>query len=292
VPDRSEKKRLIVNADDLGLHRGVNRGIICAHTEGILTSASLLGIGEAFEEAARLAREHPSLDLGVHLALVGARPVSPPEDVPSLVDRQGQFPRDHIGFLRYVAQGRIRWVEVERELQRQVEKVLEAGLPVTHLDSHQHLHVLPPLLEIVLGLAQEFGGLAVRFPLEERFPSDGPHILKAPKRWLQWKALLSAARRARPRFVRMGIPFPDHFFGMWASGRLDEALLISLLRHLPEGSSEIICHPGEESDDLRARFPWGYHWERELKALLSPGVRAVLDEEGIERIGFGEMVVG
>ncbi|MCC6443479.1 MAG: ChbG/HpnK family deacetylase [Armatimonadetes bacterium] len=292
MPDESRRKRLLVNADDFGLHPAVNRGIIRAHREGVLSSASVMASGNAFEEAICLARQNPGLDIGAHLTLVGAKPVSPPDLIPSLLEPGGSFPEHHSAFLRRLLSGRINWSETALELEGQIEKVVRAGLPVTHLDSHQHLHVLPPLLKIVLNLARRYGGLAVRLPLETRLPPGTIRAAGGIRRWPQWKTLSWAARLARPRYRNLQIPFPRHCFGMFASGSLNETLLIAILRFLPEGVSEIICHPGENDPGLGERFPWGYRWQQEMEALLSPRVRSALQEEDIELIGFRQLWAG
>ena len=160
-------KRLIVNADDFGLHAAVNAGIAIGHREGIITSASLMAGGGAFDDAVRIAGECPRLGIGVHLTLVGGgRPVLPPAQVSSLLDGQGCFLMGHPAFIaRYLA-GRIKLCEVEAELTAQVEKVCVAGVTPSHLDSHQHLHVLPGIFAIAKKLALRFSVGSMRRPAE------------------------------------------------------------------------------------------------------------------------------
>ena len=157
-------KRLIVNADDFGLHAAVNHGIRDAYSGGIVTSTSLMAVGAAFDEAVAIARDCPELGVGVHLTLVGARPVA--SAVASLVDGKGDFCASYPVFLRRYLQGTIRRDEVARELAAQIEKVTQAGIRPTHLDSHQHLHVVPGISAIVLDLARRFAIPAVRIPAE------------------------------------------------------------------------------------------------------------------------------
>src|SRR5260370_9476020 len=159
-------KRLIVNADDFGLAESVNRGIIVAHREGILTSASVLGNGLAFDQAVALSREFRHLSVGVHLNISGGPPVSPASSVPTLVNERGELhlspPRVWVGILT----GRITVQEIHSEFRAQVLKILGAGVTPTHLDGHLHVHVLPQLSPIVIALAREFGLLYVRCPAE------------------------------------------------------------------------------------------------------------------------------
>ena len=141
-------KRLIVNADDWGLTPGVNRGIVRAFQHGIVTSASLLVTGSAFEDAVALARDFPALDVGLHLALVEEQAVLPPEALPTLVDKTGRLPRTKGEFFKRALLGRISWDEVEREIAGQIARFQQTGLRLSHLDSHQHLHMFPPVFQI------------------------------------------------------------------------------------------------------------------------------------------------
>lgn len=241
-------------------------------------------VGRAFDEAARLGREGPGLDLGIHLTLVEERPLLPPHEIPSLVDSEGRFLRHADRFvLRYLA-GRIDPKDVRRELAEQCRKVFSAGLSPTHLDSHQHLHLLPGLLEVVAELSREFGIPAIRLVHERRVLRQLGHA--SPARIGQALIVNALGRRARRR---QQSPV-DGFVGFLGAGRLDEREIVRLLQHLPsQGTWELGCHPGLA--DAGTPYPhWGYHWEAELAALTSPRVRALVEEKGIRLIGFRDLV--
>src|SRR5690606_38377434 len=158
--------RLIVNADDFGLSPGVNRGIVAAHRAGIVTSASIMVTGPAFAHAVALAREHPTLDLGVHLTLTELAPLAPTEAVRSLVDETGRFAPHAIAFARRYLRGSVSLSEVRDELDAQIRLARAHGLAISHLDSHQHVHALPGVARVVAELAKTHGIRAVRYPLE------------------------------------------------------------------------------------------------------------------------------
>ena len=278
-------KRLIVNADDFGLHASVNRGIRDAHSGGIVTSTSLMAGGEAFDEAVAIAQACPDLGVGVHLTLVGARPVV--SAVASLVDGEGNFCASYPVFLRRYLQGTIRRDEVARELAAQIEKVTRAGIRPTHLDSHQHLHVVPGISAIVLDLARRFAIPAVRIPAEPLgfFGGLSPSVGRVVGR----SGLTVLAGLFRRRALAAGLRVPEHFFGMLAGGQLNEIALQNILQQLPAGTSEIMCHPGRPDAALARQYSWDYHWSDELAALCAPRIRRILQENGIRLISFREL---
>ena len=278
-------KRLIVNADDFGLHASVNRGIRDAHSGGIVTSTSLMAGGAAFDEAVAIARDCPDLGVGVHLTLVGARPVV--SAVASLVDGEGNFCASYPVFLRRYLQGIVKRAEVARELAAQIEKVTRAGIRPTHLDSHQHLHVVPGITGMVLDLARRFAIAAVRIPAEPLgfFGGMSPSVGRVVGR----SGLTVLAGLFRRRALAAGLKAPDHFFGMLAGGQLNETALQNILQRLPAGTSEIMCHPGRPDAALARQYSWGYHWGDELAALCAPRARRILQENGVRLISFREL---
>jgi len=263
---------LIVNADDFGLTAGVSRGILRAHREGIVSSVSVLALAPAFAESVRMLRDSPSLGVGVHLALVGEDPpLSPRASVPSLVGEDGRFPRDWRSFLK--RSRRARPAEIEQELGAQIETARDAVPGLDHLDSHQHLHLLPRVRDSVIRLASRFGirGLRVTRSGLRRPPGLAIRFLA--------RGLSAAAGRA-------GLPHPDASEGFDESGRMDLAALRGAIRRAARRgpsvrSVEILVHPGEEADLDRARYAWGYAWGVELAALLHPDPRADLERLGL-----------
>ena len=255
-------KRLIVTADDVGLHPGMTRGALAAHDRGIVTAVSVSPNGRDFEPAVELLRDHPRLEVGAHLTLVGERPLSPPATIPSLAGPDGRLHAGYPAFAARYALGRIRPLDLETELRAQVERLLATGLRVVHLNSHQHLHVLPRVLEIVLKLAQEHGIPAVRIPNE-------PDV-RFTLRGLQIAALNALGRSARGRRT----------VGVRVAGHLNPQRLRRCLDRV-EGVTELVCHPGLGDEELAAAYDWGYAWEEETAALCDPGLPELLREKGI-----------
>jgi len=265
---------VIINADDFGLCEPVNQGVVEAFDRGVVTSASILATGEAFEQAAELATARPALDLGVHLALTQTRPLSPPERVPSLIDGSGRLLDGWAAFLGRYARRGVGRRDIETELRAQIERTREAGLRVSHLDSHQHLHMLPGVLPLVVGLASEYGIGALRYPRQGRATAS-----TGLSRRLQGKALNGLCRLGARTLRSNGLLIADDFRGFREAGRWDRESLAGTLRELDGGLTEICCHPGAD-DAIDEQLRWGYRWEHELAALTSPEVEAAVAERG------------
>lgn len=280
-------RRLIVNADDFGLHAAVNRGILTAHTEGIVSSTSLMAGGAAFDDAVRIARHCPQLGVGVHLTLVGASPLLPVAEVSSLLDEAGDFYGSYPLFIKRFLRGKIRLAEVERELAAQIDRVRMAGIQPSHLDSHQHLHVLPGIGGLVLDLARRFSIRAIRIPAEPvAFIGATPATVG---RLVGRGGLTMLANLFRQHAAAAGIRTSDHFYGMLAGGQLTEPAILAILRRLPPGESELMTHPGFADESLADAFRWDYQWDAERQALTAPAVRALLAERQIRLISFREL---
>jgi predicted glycoside hydrolase/deacetylase ChbG (UPF0249 family) len=263
-------RRLIVTADDVGLHRGMTDGAIRAHTDGIVTACSVVANGAAFEHAVERLRDVPSLAVGVHLALVEERPLA--DNVASLVGTNGLFHESYAAIVpRYFA-GRIDVDDVERELRMQIETVLQTGLTVTHLNGHQHLHLLPRVFAIVQQLAEEYGIGYVRIVDERRhFSPRGVAI-----------AVLSGLGRSARGRARVATN--DRTIGVTRAGHFSDAAAIVAMLGDVEGTMELICHPGLGDDELRGSYEWGYEWDAETRALCDPSVRDAIAAKGIELI--------
>lgn len=260
-------KRLIVNADDFGFTRDVNAGIVHAHREGILTATTLMANGKAFEDAVRLARETPSLDVGCHLTLVQGY---------SLLTRR-PLPAKPSDLLIALAK---REIDVEAELRAQIRKVIASGIRPTHLDSHKHTHVVPAVFRAVVRLAHEFAIPYVRLPLDATIPCSG-----AACRFLRRYYL----RLAENYHVRM----TDHFVGFRLTGHLTEETLARTLSVLGEGTTEFMCHPGFLGAELQgAATRLKESRQRELEALTSPRIRKLIVEQGIAMAGYRYALTG
>ena len=281
-------KQLIVNADDFGLHPLINAGIIKGHQEGFITSTSLMPSAPCWQEAVRLAKENPRLGIGVHLTLVGSVPsVLPKEQVSSLLDDDGLFLPDYVAFAKRYYSGAVKKAELEAELRAQLERALNCGVNITHIDSHQHTHVLPGINSLVLKLSNEYNIIRVRIPKEGYLFTGG--FQTSVGRLIGRSGLSFCADMAALRADSLGLRHPQHFYGMLAGGHLNAQLIANILRQLPEGVSEIMTHPGLDSAALGKAFSWQYHWREELDAYLDAGNKALLKELGIEPVSFAAL---
>jgi predicted glycoside hydrolase/deacetylase ChbG (UPF0249 family) len=269
----SAKKQLVVNADDFGFTHDVNRGIIEAHQHGILTATTLMATGDAFDDAVRLARENPALDVGAHLVLVGGRP---------LASSHAGWPSSVPQMLAAIATRRIR---IYDELAAQVRRILDGGIRLTHLDTHKHTHLAPPVLNAVARVAEEFGIRWVRRPF------DLP--ITAARGGAPWpkRATSGGLTFVRRRFERVlaerHCRTTDHFAGFQITGRFRTRELVALIQALPEGSTELMCHPGRLTGELRAaRTRLKESREQELAALIAPETRRAIEENGVELVNY------
>lgn len=285
----ASNKRLIINADDFGIHEAVNRGILRGYTSGCLTSTSIMPTGEAFDQALEMAKDCPGLGVGVHLTLVDERPVESASLISSLLDDEGFFHSHYIEFIKKYLQGNIDLKDVYREMRAQIKKTVESGLklPLTHLDSHQHLHVLPGIIDLVIALALEFNIRAIRIP-NEAFCFHGEYSADFG-RLIGRTGLTSLALLARRKIKKAKLLSPENFFGMLAGGNLREEFLLNIIDSLPAGVSEVMIHPGEDDDALKDKFGWPYNWQAELEAATSPKVLRKISEKSIELISFRDL---
>ncbi len=272
--------RLIVNADDLGLHPALDAGILRAHREGIVTSATLLATGPTAAEAVKQAKAQ-GLAVGVHLALsTRLPPAAPAHEVPTVAPA-GRLRGNWAEFAREWLTGRVRREELERELAAQVRRARELGAEVDHLDGHQHLHLLPGVRPLVEALARR-EGLPVRWP--DALPRAS--WLRTPGPALK-TALLTVLARVAPRAPN-GVRRVSAG-GVFEAGRLTEPTLLALLDALPEGDFELGCHPGEGTPHVPEDPAWTYGWQAELDALTSPRVRARIQERAIVLTSYARL---
>lgn len=266
-------KSLIVNADDFGFTRDVNQGIVEAHTRGILTATTLMANGQAFEHAVELSRAHPGLDIGCHLVLAGGNSLVTGKPLPATAAKM--IP----AVLR-------RHLDPYRELKAQIEKIVAAGVRPTHLDTHKHTHLFPPVLDAVARLANEFGIPWVRRPFDLPLAAGGVPLVR--------RAVTFALGAMRSRFYRVltakGCRFTDHFAGFAITGAFTAADLVALIGALPAGTTEFMCHPGRLGEELRAaRTRLKESREQELSALTDPLVRESLLPNGVRLVTFRDL---
>lgn len=239
-------RALVVNGDDFGLTPGINAGILEAHLRGILTSASVFANAAATSEAIQIAARTPSLGIGCHLVLVDGEPVLPLDQLPTLAP-DGRFRPTWGSLIQAALTGRIDLGEIERELAAQIDRIRSAGITLTHLDAHKHVHAYPPVFAIVARLARRFGIGTVRIPFE---PSPlsliATHVRHqaARRQAIENLALAPWAARNRRLLAREGLPAAPRFLGRAMTGLFTPARLQALLRAVPNGTSELMTHPG------------------------------------------------
>ncbi len=263
-------RRLIVTADDFGLAVPVNEAVEEAHRRGVLTCAGLMVGAPAAADALERARRLPSLEVGLHLVLVRGRPVLPPDEVRALVGRGGEFHWNLVRagcafFFRREAR-----CQLEREIRAQFEAFERTGLTPGHVDVHNHMHLHPTVLGLVLKIGRDYGLRTMRLPAE---PGASP--------WLAPYVAL-----ARRRLKREGIVTNDSVLGIEHSGAMDASRVLRLLERLPEGLTEIYFHPATRPDPEIERALPGYRCRDELEALVSPEVRGAIRRAGARLTGF------
>ncbi len=274
-------KELIINADDFGLSGGANRAIIKAYREGILTSASLMVGGAAFEQAVSLARENPGLQVGLHLTLVQGRSALPPGEIPRLVDGKGSFTSDPVrAGMRYFFEKSLK-NELYREIEGQICRFRQTGISLSHIDGHLNIHMHPVVFDILLELMPKYGITSFRLT-RENLPSNlSIDRRRAVGKMLDAFIFSSLARRCRPRLVKLGIFYTAEVKGLLNSGRMTEGYLLQALDGLTAGTTEIYFHPGcYPCGELRRLMP-DYLHEQELSALTSPRIKEKLKLLGI-----------
>lgn len=271
------RRRLVVNADDFGRSRSINEAVLRAHREGILTTASLMVTGEASDEAVAMARATPTLGVGLHLTLVQGMSVLPETRIPGLVNSDGRFlDNASLAGFRYWRRRELR-ESLRAELAAQFERFRSTGLTLDHVDGHLHLHLHPVVFDLLAGHAREWGLERMRLTRDSLRTS-----LRVQKgRWLyrlSHAVIFSIlARRAKPVLARLKVRYTDAVFGLLAGGAVSERYLLDLLPHLPRGDSELYAHPSMD------RF------RHEFEALVSPRVRRLADELGVERVRYRDL---
>jgi chitin disaccharide deacetylase len=302
-------RRLIVNADDFGLTSGVNRGIIEAHTHGIVTSSTLMACGAKFQEAVDMASRAPRLSVGCHVLLVDASPVLELQQVSSLAFVSNSSPnsgpnsdtgfghgfdsnsgtpkfRDSlVSFACLAVARRLDEDEIEAEITAQIRKLQAAGIQVSHLDSHKHTHMFPVVFRPMLRAAKKCGIRAVRNPFE-------PLFLARTRNWkrrIQLGILRSFQESFREALGGAGMMTPKGCVGIIATGGLTLQTFRQLIESLPEGTWEFVTHPGyndAELNNVKTRLRRSR--ENELEILTSTEVKELLKREHIELISYSD----
>jgi len=272
------KRRLIVSGDDLGIHEAVNEGVIEAHEKGLVTSASLVACGRAFDHACQLVEKRRTLDLGLHLTLVEEKPVLGAEKLKTLAPA-GAFPKTYRQLFIGLLKGRIDVEEIERELDAQIQKVLQRGVEISHLDSHQHTHFFPQVRRVLLRLAERHQIRGVR---------AGGRVVPGRTKFSLFLAPLarSLQRAARSRDLRT----PDTLWLPSPSGRVTLRDLVKGIPALPPGVTELVVHPGSDQDALDTAYPaWRFDWRQELAAIKATDVRDLVIRHDVQLTRYSEL---
>ena len=280
-------KKLIVNADDFGRHVLINAAVAIGAEQGCLRSATLMPGGAAFADALEVLRAHPALGVGIHFTLVNGNPVLPAAEIPSLVTPEGGFYDDYTLFVKRFLLGKVRLEEVQRELAAQLAKVQAAGMAVTHIDSHQHMHTLPGIIDIALELGAAAGIRALRVPETAVFYRGG--YSDGIAQLVGRAGLHTLASLARFKAKRRGFCMPDHFAGIVAGEAVTAEHFRTICRGLQSGTLEVMLHPGTENERLQRECGWQHDFEAELAAVTAAENLALLKELQIEPVNFSAL---
>jgi chitin disaccharide deacetylase len=285
-------RRLIINADDFGLTHGVNRAIVEAHQHGVVTSATLMAKGAAFEDAVNIAQSVPQVSVGCHVVLVDGSPVLESAQVSSLLTRPNlaKFGTGIAKFSFRALSGRLESSQVEAEVTAQIRKIQLAGITVSHLDSHKHTHMFPSVFRPLLRAAEACGVRAVRNPFEVIRISLAAGRPGLWKRYGEVKLLRNLASKFRRATKEAGVITPDGTLGIVVTGALDDRLFRLIIEKLPEGTWEFVCHPGYNDAELGSvQTRLRESREQELQVLKSPQTRDLLARSGIELISYRDL---
>jgi hopanoid biosynthesis associated protein HpnK len=286
------KRRLIINADDFGLTSSVNRAIEESHQRGVVTSATLMANSAGFAEAVTVAKRNPQLGVGCHITLLDCEPTVAAGQIPSLCP-DGKL-RQHLGpFALAAICGRIRAREVAAEADAQLAKISASGIAPTHFDTHKHTHLFPVIFKPLLEVARAHGIRAVRNPFVPLKPLAFAHLARRPRLWTRYSEtkILRSFKQGFLNSVRShGMVTTDGSFGIVTTGTLDERLFASIIGCIPEGTWELVCHPGYNDADLSlVRTRLRQSRATELAILTSNQAKQTLERYGIELISYREL---
>jgi hopanoid biosynthesis associated protein HpnK len=276
--------QIILNADDFGRSSSINSAVKQAFQNGLLTSASLMVTGEAFYEAVVMARQMPDLAVGLHIVLIQGRPVLPPGDIPAIVEDDGTFMRNPARvWLNFLFNATARQQAV-REMQAQFDRYAETGLPLTHVDGHLHLHMHPSIFRPLLPLAVQYRAKGLRLPRDNAWFSlkfDHQRIFEKTLWAIVFRIL---NRSSYQRIQTQSLKVTQQVYGLMESGHMSEDYLLKLLGEIDIPSAELYFHP----DTAHQMEPLGPN-PGDLAALLSPAVRRLIEERGIQRVNYATL---
>jgi chitin disaccharide deacetylase len=280
-------KKLIVNADDLGIDKDINRGIELSHQKGIVTSTSIIPGGDAFEDAVDIIRRNPGLSAGLHFTLVLSKPVSDPTKIPSLLKDSSNFMDYWYNFYYALLLKKVNLDELEFELKAQIGKLIDHGINPTHINGHLHLHLLPGVIDRVIRIAKSHGIKWIRTPKETGFFTNRPgHSINQKVKFVFYRLItLESYKKIKDNDLKS----PQKCFGLFHTGRMNENALLYCLNNLVEGVNEIFVHPGISNGRKVIQGINNYLWEEELKAMMSDKVRNFISDRKIILTDYGKL---
>ena len=268
-------KYLIVTADDLGLTESINEGIAKACTEGIVTAVSVIPSGESFEDAIKTIKDLGLKEIGAHLALTETKPIL----------SKSRFYRNYSQFFFNLSIGKVKEADIYNELKAQLDLVKKIGVTITHINSHEHIHVVPQILNIFIRLAREYNIPAIRCLRGDRAP--GRFSLKE-----NYKSILLKyfAGKTKDILNRSNLVFTDFFLGILDSGQLDINKIQKILTLLKDGVTELVCHPGFLSPEVLSNYPWHIGGELEIFALTDNRTKNFIKNSNIQLISYEQFL--
>lgn len=269
-------KYLIVTADDLGLTRSINEGIARSISEGIVRSVSVIPTGEALEDAVKVIRDLKLSEIGAHLALTETRPIL----------NSSHFYKSHNDFFFNFISGRIVLDDIYKELKSQLDVLRKMNIKITHINSHEHIHLMPKIMDIFIRLAKECDIPVLRYPRQDRKAKPGS-LSDMYKKFI----LSYFAGQTKKAVYDSGLLVTDFFLGLLDAGRLNESALLENLRNLKNGVTELVTHPGFLSPEVLSDYSWHIRAEEELAALTSKRVIKAVSDNGIKLITFSEFLL-
>ena len=284
--------RLIINADDFGLTPGVNRAIAELHQAKALTSATLMATGPAFEDAVAIAHANPALGVGCHIVLTDGVPASPPERIPTLIgpDRKTFRPL-LLNFVFDLLSGRIREEDIVCEAFAQIHRLQQAGINITHLDTHKHTHLFPAVARSLLFVAEHSSIPAIRYPFEQSWSLALDHGNRIRRLQVKLLSRLKTNFERQPQIHNQHVLTTDATIGISATGNLYNKTLHEILHAIPaEGTFELCCHPGYNDSDLdRITTRLRAHRDIERNALLTEVPALALHPNAPQLINYGNL---
>lgn len=281
------EKKLIINADDFGVSQGINNGIMDCYKKKALTDISMLANGDAFMHAVSLAKGAGIKNIGLHLVATGGfKALNSSGHVKSLVSKEGVFENGFLSLIFGVILGKINIKELEMEFEEQVKRVRGAGFVISHIDAHEHIHMYPAILKIVIKIMKKENIRYLRYPVEKIGMMD---LIREPYNALRHFALVTACVFSKKILVLSGIKYNNFFIGQFHAHKLKEKDFLKGIQYIGNGVTEIGCHPGYFGAEISKTRPWYKYCEDEVKALCSEVVKKEIANKGIKLVSWDKV---